>query len=171
MLPEAKREMLQAWPYGWRGVGGLSGDGIECQWGITYSIRTRVWYTEIGTQKSLRKHKIHIKPQLSWDHHEEGKNLTNANSVSSPPYILRPPNLWFQVEVYYFSPRIHVLFSQTSGDQYFHWMNPSYTTDTIFQGAVWRFSLNVIWPGTEGNASGCECRVHRSEGGRDLYVV
>ena len=113
MLPEAKREMLQAWPYGWRGVGGLSGDGIECQWGITYSIRTRVWYTEIGTQKSLRKHKIHVKPQLSWDHHEEGKNLANTNSVSSPPYILRPPNLWFQVEVYclFFSQNTCIVFT------------------------------------------------------------
>ena len=36
--------------------------------------------------------------------------------------------------IVYFSPRILGLFSQTSGDQYFHWMNPSYTIDTIFPG-------------------------------------
>ena len=36
--------------------------------------------------------------------------------------------------IVYFSPRILGLFSQTSGDQYFHWMNPSYTIDTTFPG-------------------------------------
>lgn len=93
--------------------------------GITYSIRTPVWCIGIETQKPWRKHKILMEPQLSWDN-EEGKNLTNTKSASSPPNILRPLNLWFPERPRFietsFSSRIFGLFSQTSWDQYFHWL-------------------------------------------------
>ena len=144
MLPESRREMLQAWPYEWRGVGGLLGDGIECQWRITYSIGTRAWCTGIGTQRLLRKHKMYTKPRLSWDHHEEGKNLTNTDSVSSPPHILRPPNLWFQVGFYFlfFSQNTWIVFINFWRPK-FHWMNPSYNIAIIFPGGTWELDLNL----------------------------
>ena len=130
MLPEARRETLQAWPYEWRGVGGLLGDGIECQWGITYSVRTQVWYTGSVTQKHLRKPPVVM--GSSWGRE---KSYKYSLSFVSPTYFQATESLDFRLRfIVYFSPRILGLFSQTSGDQYFHWMNPSYTIDTTFPG-------------------------------------